>query len=56
MFYEGKINFIDDEVIKYFKDFDFVLFSKMTIRYLVIYLYGLEEMNDRIIFCEFVLG
>ncbi len=33
--YEGKINSIDDEAIKYFKDFDPVLLSKTTIRHLV---------------------
>lgn len=54
--YEGKINSIDDEAIKYFKDFDPVLLSKTTIRNLVTHSHGLEETNDGIIFREFEPG
>ncbi|MEC2714726.1 serine hydrolase [Bacillus cereus] len=54
--YEGKINSIDDEAIKYFKDFDPALLSKTTIRHLVTHSHGLEETNDRTIFREFAPG
>ncbi len=54
--YEGKINSIDDEAIKYFKDFDPALLSKTTIRHLVTHSHGLEETNDRTIFREFEPG
>ncbi|ASZ66457.1 serine hydrolase domain-containing protein [Bacillus cereus] len=54
--YEGKINSIDDEVIKYFKDFDPALLSKTTIRHLVTHSHGLEETSDRTIFREFAPG
>ena len=54
--YEGKINSIDDEAIKYFKDFDPALRSKTTIRHLVTHSHGLEETNDGIIFREFEPG
>ncbi len=43
---EGKINSIDDEAVKYFKDFDPVLLGKTTIRHLVTHSHGLEETND----------
>ena len=51
-----KINSIDDEAIKYFKDFDPVLLGKTTIRHLVTHSHGLEETNDRTIFREFEPG
>lgn len=51
-----KINSIDDEAIKYFKDFDPALLSKTTIRHLVTHSHGLEETNDRTIFREFAPG
>lgn len=54
--YEGKINSIDDEAIKYFKDFDPVLLGKTTIRHLVTHSHGLEETNDGTIFREFEPG
>ena len=41
--YEGKINSIDDEAIKYFKDFDHALLGKTTIRHLVTHSHGLEK-------------
>lgn len=44
--YEGKINSIDDEAIKYFKDFDHALLGKTTIRHLVTHSHGLGETND----------
>lgn len=44
--YEGKINSIDDEATKYFKDFDSALLGKTTIRHLVTHSHGLEETND----------
>ncbi|OJE36134.1 penicillin-binding protein [Bacillus tropicus] len=54
--YEGKINSIDDEAVKYFKDFDSVLLGKTTIRHLVTHSHGLEETNDGTIFREFEPG
>ncbi|RKF52411.1 penicillin-binding protein [Bacillus wiedmannii] len=54
--YEGKINSIDDEAKKYFKDFDPVLLGKTTIRYLVTHSHGLVETNDGTIFREFEPG
>lgn len=54
--YEGKINSIDDEAIKYFKDFDPTLLGKTTIRHLVTHSHGLEETNDGTIFREFEPG
>ena len=52
----GKINSIDDEVIKYFKDFNPALLGKTTIRHLVTHSHGLEEMNDGQFFREFEPG
>ena len=49
----GKINSIDDEAIKYFKDFDHALLGKTTIRHLVTHSHGLGETNDGKIFREF---
>ncbi|WP_237980433.1 serine hydrolase domain-containing protein [Bacillus thuringiensis] len=54
--YEGKINSIDDEAIKYFKDFDPVLLGKTTIRHLVTHSHGLTETDDGTIFREFEPG
>ncbi|MBG9829445.1 serine hydrolase domain-containing protein [Bacillus wiedmannii] len=54
--YEGKINSIDDEAIKYFNDFDPVLLGKTTIRHLVTHSHGLGETNDGTIFREFEPG
>ncbi|HFJ9437653.1 MULTISPECIES: serine hydrolase [Bacillus] len=54
--YEGKINSIDDEAIKYFKDFDSALLGKTTIRHLVTHSHGLGETNDGTIFREFEPG
>ncbi|MGF2620403.1 serine hydrolase domain-containing protein [Bacillus cereus] len=54
--YEGKINSIDDEAIKYFKDFDHALLGKTTIRHLVTHSHGLGETNDGKIFREFEPG
>ena len=54
--YEGKINSIDDEAIKYFKDFDSALLGKTTIRHLVTHSHGLEETNNGTIFREFEPG
>ncbi|MCC2377707.1 beta-lactamase family protein [Bacillus wiedmannii] len=54
--YEGKINSIDDEAIRYFKDFDSVLLDKTTIRHLVTHSHGLGETNDGTIFREFEPG
>lgn len=54
--YEGKINSIDDEAIKYFNDFDPVLLGKTTIRHLVTHSHGLGETNDGTIFREFESG
>ncbi|MCU5376211.1 beta-lactamase family protein [Bacillus cereus] len=54
--YEGKINSIDDEAIKYFKDFDPALLGKTTIRHLVTHSHGLGETNDGTIFREFEPG
>ena len=56
MRFTRKINSIDDEAIKYFKDFDPVLLSKTTIRHLVTHSHGLEETNGGIIFREFEPG
>lgn len=50
MRFTRKINSIDDEVIKYFKDFNPALLGKTTIRHLVTHSHGLEEMNDGTIF------
>ncbi|PFQ44539.1 penicillin-binding protein [Bacillus cereus] len=54
--YEGKINSIDDEAIKYFKDFNPLLLGKTTIRHLVTHSHGLGEMDDGTIFREFEPG
>ncbi|MGE6540721.1 serine hydrolase domain-containing protein [Bacillus luti] len=54
--YEGKINSIDDEAIKYFKDFDPLLLGKTTIRHLVTHSHGLTETDDGTIFREFEPG
>lgn len=54
--FEGKINSIDDEAIKYFNDFDPVLLGKTTIRHLVTHSHGLGETNDGTIFREFESG
>ncbi|MEA1010488.1 penicillin-binding protein [Bacillus cereus] len=54
--YEGKINSIDDEAIKYFKDFDPILLDKTTIRHLVTHSHGLGETDDGTIFREFEAG
>ncbi|PHD73647.1 serine hydrolase domain-containing protein [Bacillus toyonensis] len=54
--YDGKINSIDDEAIKYFKDFDPVLLDKTTIRHLVTHSHGLGETDDGTIFREFDAG
>ncbi len=54
--YEGKIDSIDDEAIKYFKDFDPLLLGKTTIRHLVTHSHGLEETDDGTIFREFEPG
>ncbi|TCJ81874.1 UNVERIFIED_ORG: CubicO group peptidase (beta-lactamase class C family) [Bacillus cereus] len=54
--YEGKINSIDDEAIKYLKDFDSALLGKTTIRHLVTHSHGLGETNDGTIFREFEPG
>ncbi|MDM5239396.1 serine hydrolase domain-containing protein [Bacillus cereus] len=54
--YEGKINSIDDEAIKYFKDFDSILLDKTTIRHLVTHSHGLGETDDGTIFREFEAG
>lgn len=56
MRFTRKINSIDDEVIKYFKDFNPALLGKTTIRHLVTHSHGLEEMNDGTIFREFEPG
>ncbi|AXK18630.1 beta-lactamase family protein [Bacillus cereus group sp. N11] len=54
--YDGKINSIDDEAIKYFKDFDPTLLDKTTIRHLVTHSHGLGETDDGTIFREFQAG
>ncbi|MGY1462368.1 serine hydrolase domain-containing protein [Bacillus toyonensis] len=54
--YDGKINSIDDEAIKYFKDFDPTLLDKTTIRHLVTHSHGLGETDDGTIFREFEAG
>ncbi|EEL34322.1 hypothetical protein bcere0019_24390 [Bacillus cereus Rock3-28] len=54
--YDGKINSIDDEAIKYFKDFDPTLLDKTTIRHLVTHTHGLGETDDGTIFREFEAG
>ncbi|AFU13301.1 penicillin-binding protein [Bacillus thuringiensis MC28] len=54
--YDGKINSIDDEAIKYFKEFDPTLLDKTTIRHLVTHSHGLGETDDGTIFREFEAG
>lgn len=54
--YDGKINSIDDEAIKYFKDFDPILLDKTTIRHLITHSHGLGETDDGTIFREFEAG
>ncbi|PEP76653.1 penicillin-binding protein [Bacillus toyonensis] len=54
--YDGKINSIDDEAIKYFKDFDPTLLDKTTIRHLVTHSHGLGETDEGTIFREFEAG
>ncbi|WP_212954832.1 serine hydrolase domain-containing protein, partial [Bacillus sanguinis] len=54
--YEGKIISIDEEAIKYFKDFDPALLGKTTIRHLVTHSHGLGETDDGTIFREFEPG
>ncbi|MFF2880268.1 serine hydrolase domain-containing protein [Bacillus toyonensis] len=54
--YDGKIKSIDDEAIKYFKDFDPTLLDKTTIRHLVTHSHGLGETDDGTIFREFEAG
>ncbi|MDF9450201.1 penicillin-binding protein [Bacillus toyonensis] len=54
--YDGTINSIDDEAIKYFKDFDPTLLDKTTIRHLVTHSHGLGETDDGTIFREFEAG
>ncbi|PEK44921.1 serine hydrolase domain-containing protein [Bacillus toyonensis] len=54
--YDGKINSIDDEAIKYFKDFDPALLDKTTIRHLVTHSHRLGETDDGTIFREFEAG
>ena len=56
MRFTRKINSIDDEAIKYFKDFDPVLLGKTTIRHLVTHSHGLEETNDGTIFVNLNRG
>ncbi|HDR3497104.1 TPA: beta-lactamase family protein [Bacillus toyonensis] len=54
--YDGKINSIDDEAIKYFKEFDPTLLDKTTIRHLVTHSHGLGETDDGTSFREFEAG